>query len=343
MKILITSTHIPPFCGGAEQIAWESAVCFTKKGHEVTILTLGNKNDEIREGINIKYLSKKPFLTIYYSLFTKNLKTKINSEEFDIIQHHMLLPWGFILRNEKTKKVITCHGEDIILKEVIRKLFTKKALMKTDKIICISKYMQNVLKENYGLGSRLIYNGINLDLFKKNINKKKETNLVLYVGRLILRKGIKELSEVAKELKDVNFEIIGTGPLNKYFVELSNVNIKGFIDKKDIVKEYNRATIAVFPSHFEPFGLVALEAMACGCPIIVTKKTGFQEFVKNNQEGVLINPKNIKQLKTNITRLLSDKNKQDKLSKNGIEKAKEFSINSMSEKYLVLYSEILKD
>lgn len=347
MKILICSSGIPPFCGGAEQVAWETAVRLAKyKDLNVHLLTYGSeRKTEDREGITIHFLKKRPLSMIYYStLGYKDVEEILNRYNFDVIHSHGVLPFGHIFRNVYTKKIITCHGSDVYHPGIKNIIFTKIALKKADILTTVSKLYVKIIKNKWGKESQLIQNGVDLANYRL-LNVDKKNNFILFVGRYIKVKGIFDLIDTAKELPQYNFYFAGSGKLvNK--IAGSNIFNLGFKKKEELSQLYNKATLCVFPTMIttkftESFGIVALEAISCGCPVIVTSN-GFTEFIKDKEEGIVIPSKNKLQLKEAIITLMENKELRDQMGKKGIIKAKQFSWDRITKEYHDLYFRILK-
>lgn len=337
MKILIASTSISPQEGGAEKIAWETAKQLAaSKKNKVHVLTTTKKFEKI-PNLKVHTIPKVPLLTIFYSTIGWPIIEKILSKhKFDVIHSHMSLPWGFVFRKCKPKKIITMHGCEYLNKNLLYKLFAKSAYKKADAIISPSHWMKEYVKKKYGYDSRVISNGI--DTLKFNIlkNIKKEKDIVLFIGRLIKLKGVIELLRAAQELKDYEFWFVGKGPLRK-LLTLPNAKYLGYFNDDDkLIKLYNKATMCVFPSYKENFPVVGLEALACGKATIATK-TGFSEIITNGLDGVLIKPKNHKELKSAIVRLMKSPRLRQKLEKNARKKALTYGWNKIIREYYDVY------
>jgi len=336
MKILICVSELPPIAGGAQQIAWEATKKLAEfRDLEVHILSFGNKPNKLKENINFHYFPKNFLPTLYYStigLFT--ISKFLKKYKFDIIHSHMVLPFGYIFRNFKCKKIITAHGGDVYGSRLYEKYFIKIALKKADKIITVSKFFEDLLKKEWKISSIVIPNAVDTSLFKiKKIIKEK--NSVLFVGRYIEMKGIKELLSVANSLPHYKFYFVGTGHLN-HLIKGKNIVNLGFKHKEELVRLYNVCEIGVFPSYCESFGITALEAIACGCPVVVTPK-GFSEFIEDEKEGLIIPKKDEVALKEAIIELMKNKKLRKQMSKNGIKKAKQYDWSKIIKQYYKLY------
>jgi glycosyltransferase involved in cell wall biosynthesis len=122
--------------------------------------------------------------------------------------------------------------------------------------------------------------------------------IVYYVGRLVHEKGVQVLIQAApqivQQMPNVKFVIAGTGVCLDELRQLARENnvsdqfvFTGFIADDVRDKLYQVANVAVFPSLYEPFGIVALEAMAYGCPVVASETGGLAEFVRPHQTGIL--------------------------------------------------------
>lgn len=141
--------------------------------------------------------------------------------------------------------------------------------------------------------------------------------VVLYSGRLIGCKNVDTLLRAFRlarqEAPDAGLVIAGDGPLGASLknlsaeLKLNNIHFAGFIQPKDLVKYYSCCDVFVLPSHDEPWGVVVLEAMACGLPVIVSEKVGCgRDLVQPDKNGFIFDAKNERELAGKIVRLLSD-------------------------------------
>jgi glycosyltransferase involved in cell wall biosynthesis len=118
----------------------------------------------------------------------------------------------------------------------------------------------------------------------------------------------------------------------KFSLAQDRVVLLGYICDEDLLNLYNLASLFVFPSFFEGFGLPALEAMSCGVPTIGSKTTSIVEVI--DDEDAFFNPKDINSIATKIKQVLSDEEFANKLKKNGLSQAKNFSWDITSKKAL---------
>ncbi|MBS3149633.1 glycosyltransferase family 4 protein [Candidatus Woesearchaeota archaeon] len=336
MNILIASTYLPPFAGGAERIAFDLAKGINEKENVKLITTSKNTEYYNNKIIKVKYTKG---LTLFYStLAYPYIKKLIKNENIELIHTHMTLPWGYVFRNIKVKKLITCHGSDVYPEKnfFINKLIND-TFKKTDVIVSPSIWLSKYINEEYNYSSRIIPNGINTRLFRP-LKIESNEKVVLFVGRFIELKGINLILKVASILKDYEFWFVGNGPLSKK-INLPNTKILGFKNKEDLVELYNKATICLFPSQRENFPLVGLEAMSSGCPVITTK-LGFSEYINDMENGLLINYDK-GELLNKISLLMEDYQLRKNIKKNARKTAVKFDKQIMINKYYSLYKEII--
>lgn len=168
-------------------------------------------------------------------------------------------------------------------------------------------YAQWGLEETF-----LIPNGVNTSWFSPPVSRDESGFRILHVGRLDYQKGIDVLIEAIKILNSETdnshlpeFKICGTGPLtamvNDFAEKTSNVSYLGFVSDKELLNQYRQATLFVMPSRRETFGLVAMEAMSCGVPVVTSDISGPRTFVER-EFGVMVPPNNPRALAQAIER-----------------------------------------
>jgi len=332
MKILLSSIFLPPFPGGAERVAWETAIRLAMR-HEVHILAAGKRGIEKKQGV---FIHKIPFPLFYTKLGKFAISKSLRDMRFDIMHCHMVGLWGKILPKiiKHDRLIITCHGDGVYPKKLKSKFVAEPVLKSADMITCVSKWMVDYVKEKYGIKSLYIPNGI--DKRFKPLHMERNKNMILYVGQFIERKGILELLEAAKTLPEYNFYFAGRGKLSNR-INLPNTKFLGFVPDEDVPKLYNEATICIFPSRFEGLPLVGLEAMSCGCPIIATRSLGFLELLQDGNTGVLIKTKSISAIVDSIRYLMENEELREKIGRNAIKESKKYQWDTITANYEFVY------
>ena len=195
-------------------------------------------------------------------------------------------------------------------------------------VIVNSNYMKNELQRLFGLPYEkinVIPNGVNLNLFngvERDYNFRRKyamdnEKIILFMGRLVYEKGIQYLiSAMPKILEgyhDTKLVIAGKGGmLDELKEQVNNLGISqkvcfaGYMNGKDVQKMYKAADISVFPSTYEPFGIVALEAMLSENPVVVSDIGGLNEIVQHRENGMKTYCGNPNSIADSILELLYD-------------------------------------
>lgn len=200
---------------------------------------------------------------------------------------------------------------------------------------------------------RLIYNGIDLENFKKTDKAETRNELGLPQDKKIVlfsaNGGVKnpfkggefvfEAFEKLKNSNDILFLNIG----GKNEEKSDNWLDFGYVkDPKTMAKLYSAADIYLFPTLAETFGITIVEAMSCGLPVVTFETGGVPEIVENNKTGLVVEYKDGKMLTTALEKLLDDDDLRGKMSENAVLASKKFEKEKMAREYFELYKELLK-
>lgn len=269
-----------------------------------------------------------PFDKFYLNLGIQHFKVvdkiiKKNKIKFDIVHCHFTNTAGFVGKKlkEKYKKplIITAHGEDIYDFPFRSNKWRKKIVNicnSADHLITVSHSNLLCIKKlkiktpttviSNGFSSKLFYSK-NKIICRKKLNLNMNKKIILNIGHLNTVKGQKYLISAIKILikknKNLLCLIIGNGPLRSTLQSQINQNqlqkhiiLLGAIPHNNLINWINASDLFVLPSLNESFGVVQLEAMACGKPIVATKNGGSEEIIINNKIGLLVSSKNSIQL-----------------------------------------------
>ncbi len=263
------------------------------------------------------------------------------ADAFDILHVHDWLMSFMALelqQNWQTALVATIHatergrGHGHISNDLQRAIdeAERNLIQEADQIIVCSHYMADEVRNFFHVPSRrleVVPNGVNIsdlmipdtaDEIQAFREKYAEPDdlIVFSVTRLVHEKGIHRLVEAAPTILDncsrVRIIIAGKGPeadnLKQQVDHLgisSRVNFVGFISNEDRNRFYKIATCAVFPSLYEPFGIVALEAMALHCPVIVSDVGGLSEIITHGENGITVYPDNAESISWGVARYIN--------------------------------------
>lgn len=302
---------------------------------------------------------------------------KFRSEQYDII--HIQTPFVAHYLGIKLSKLLnipcieTYHTffeeylyyyVPLVPKKIMRivaKRFSRHQGNSLNGMVVPSHPMLSVLK-NYGITthSEVIPTGIEPDsfvpgdrvLFRKNYNIPQDRPVLLFVGRVAHEKNIgfllQVIRQVRKEIEDVLFVIAGEGParesLEKEVKELGlgeNVMFIGYLDRQTELNScYRSADIFIFSSRTETQGLVLLEAMAQGVPVVSTAELGTLDVLKEGQ-GVWIAKEELADFSEKVVKLLGNADARTALSESGREYAHGWSASKQAERLLTFYQTVI--
>ena len=243
------------------------------------------------------------------------------SDEIDVFHAHdwLVATAGIGLKHVFRKPLlVTMHSTEIGRRDGIH-TSTEKMIHETEawltyeawKVICCSDYMVSHVKWAFGLPDDklvMVPNGVNTTVYE-NLQEQDfkpfrsafalpEEKLVLFVGRLVYEKGAQVLiNAIPRILEKVNakFVIVGSGYMKEQLSSIvrsmgleHKVLFTGFVDEETLLRLQSCADVSVVPSLFEPFGIVALEAMAAKSPVVVSDTGGLSEIVDHDSTGVKV-------------------------------------------------------
>lgn len=361
-----------------------------ERGVESTILAPSYKGlgDQVVQGISVRRfryfikdwetlthdeatpvkLSRKPwYITLVpFMLFfgIKKMKKLIKLERFDLVHVHWPIPMAIIALPAvgKIPIVMEFYGAEMALvrRNILLKYFAKWIAKRGDYCIAISSYTASLVRDITGITPVVIPYACD---FPTKVNKpvfpeKKSPKNLLFVGRLVERKGVEYLIRAIPYIRreiDVRLKIIGGGPLLNNLKELAKqlkvddiVEFSGIVSNEEKDKAYRECDLFILPACFdkkgdtEGLGVVLLEALSYGKPVIASSVGGIVDIVKNGKTGILVKEKEPKEIARAVLKLLSDKNLYLKIAENGYNFVKEnFSIEKIAEQTYETYKNLL--
>ncbi|MCX7841586.1 MAG: glycosyltransferase family 4 protein [Clostridia bacterium] len=232
------------------------------------------------------------------------------------------------------------------------------------RVIVNSEYMKNETKYVFQLPEdkiRIIPNGVDINKFngyerdysfRRNYASDNE-KIVFFVGRLVNEKGVHVLVDAIPKIiqyyNDVKFIIAGKGPQLDYLKSKAwtmgiahKVYFTGYINDEDLLKLYKCADVAVFPSLYEPFGIVALEGMVANIPVVVSDTGGLGEIVNHGIDGMKSYTGNANSLADSILEILHNPQKAEEMKRRAMEKVCScYNWDTIAEQTLAVYNEVL--
>jgi len=353
LRVIFVADRFYPLIGGGEKYVLSIASGLAERGHDVHVLTSsvpGRPQLEVLR-CGLKVLRIKPIFHVRDIPILPLLKFVSSDAEIihisgPSLNEDVICPF---LKALNHKVVSTYHADFIMENMLVTTYYVMKAHLTyrfVDKIIVTTVRYAEILKRR-GVPSEkisVIPIGVNEEIFKPAKNEERvllrerygiKGKIVLFVGGFdrkhaykhpeILLKSFKSLIE-DKKFAEARLIMVGGGELIKYYQKFSEglgiskrVSFLGRVSMDHLVNLYKMADIFVLPSPLpsEGFGMTALEAMASGCPVIVTRACGCSEIIRKEKSGIIVKPWSTSELKDAMATLLLDEDLRRKLAYNG--------------------------
>lgn len=349
-----------------------------KRGHEVIILTPGTKKQKKENtDENVHYFSSasfKPYPDYRLALFPFPSARKILKEaNVDLIHSHGIATTGLAAIDcaKELKKpciasfhtMVPSATHYLTSREDMQKFFEDVAWKYLrwyykffKKVIVPSEFTRKTLEE-YGISNTMVLPaGMDYRFYSRGegewvrkryrLGKKR---VVLHVGRIVKEKNlellINEAESIINKKTNVAFLIVGEGPAEEHYRNMVKIKgleehfiFAGFVPKKELPDYYAAGDVFAFPSYFDTQGLVALEAMAAGLPVVAPERSGSSDFVKDGESGYLFR----EEVDFREKVLLALENRE-KLGEAGKGIAREYDADKRTEALLEFYGAILKN
>lgn len=353
--------------GGVQEIVLASQRELKKRGHEVHIITPLSKNAQIRSNKSIIYVGvgtdvRSPFSTtaqISASISPDEIQHIIETYRFDVLHFHE--PWvpmmsRQLLLKSKSLNVATFHAklpESAVSKTIERVInpYARSILKLFDVLTAVSEPASQYVKSLTNKPIQIIPNGVNLKRYRPARQINRESKQILHIGRLEKRKGVKYLIDAFARLNDPESELIiaGDGPSRRRLEEyafasgLDNVKFLGYVSENEKIRLLRDATIFCSAAMYgESFGIVLLEAMACGTPVVAANNQGYASVMQGRGLISLINPQDTDQFARRLALFLYDAELAKLWRKWALNYVKQFDYPNIVDQYEGLYKKALK-
>lgn len=373
----ISITHISqyflPYKGGQENRIWQIGKRLSSYGYSINVITSRLPNTSLFEIIDgIKVFRSRTLFKIYntpiFPISEVFRRVKTDIIEVHIPNLYTVEKGCYLSKKYNLPLVITFHHEPKgynnltkIISRVWKLIFYDNTLNYATKIITPTKRYIHECKYLWKVKDKVVVipNGVDLELFRP-LNKTKCKNVlhidenelnILYVGKLEEYKGIsyliRAIGEISNKNKNIRLTIVGKGK-KRIFQELCRkLGVKAIfledIPEKELPIIYSSADVFVLPTvTTEGFGIVILEAMACGVPVVATNVGGIPEIVEDGENGLLVPPKSSTALSNAIIYLLENDEVRNKMKRRGLKKVREYSWDIATKKTKEVYEDIIK-
>ncbi len=262
----------------------------------------------------------------------------VEREGIDVIHAHWLIPQGMVavagrwLCRRKPALLCTSHGSDLYgLRGPFFRAVKRWVMAQADGLTVVSKAMKDYAVGLFGEPGKISVLSMGVDgsgVFVPDENAARGEDELLYAGRLTEQKGvvslIRALPVIHRQHPLVTLTVAGAGPQEKELRVLSRelgverqVRFLGAVDNARLPELYRRATAFVFPSLGEGFGLVCVEALFCGCPVVASDLPAVREIVGDGDVALLFPPGDSDKMASRVLDLLADRALQRRLGQAG--------------------------
>jgi glycosyltransferase involved in cell wall biosynthesis len=363
MKVCMIS-GLAKFSGGLENVVSELSNFLTNRDVEVRIFGRSNR-DFVESERKRKIIGIRPYSILphglgipHYGKYVYSLKTWRKAKTFgpyDIIHGHGDNCFFSSLFRNTTPFLMTFHGTmaKILERSEPRTLpivYTEKlAASRCDIAVACSNAVKNELIQFYGTETKkiiVIYNGVNVQKFapidkkeaRRRLGLPEGNKYALWVGDNPIRKKLSTTVEAVEKSKCSKLLVVGMTGRN-----VGKTIFLGKIPEYELIAAYSAADLLIFPSIYEGFPMVPLEALACGLPTIVSEESNLGEIIEENTHGFVIKGGNSASYQEKIDLIISDDAVLKEMSIECRQVALNYSWQKQAEKYWLLYQKLLKN
>lgn len=380
MRILFCNYEYPPLGGGGGVINALLAEELAAR-HEVTVLTsqgMGLPAESVVNGVRIVRVpvffrtqlaaANVPSMLAYLPMGIAAGKRLIKANQYDVINTHFVLPTGpvgdALASFGKIPHVLSVHGGDLYdpskwmspHRHFVLRMWVKRLLQRADRIVGQSRntvenvhtyYDPSFTVERIPLGIKRPVVDI---ATRAEYGFTDDQVLLVTVGRLVARKAMDQLVSVLKDTgrPDAHLLIIGSGPQEQVIRQKASelglsdrVHLLGQMDERDKFRILQMSDIFVSTSQHEGFGLVFLEAMASGLPVVCYGYGGQTDFLIDGVTGHVVPLNNMTVFTDSCRRLISDRETCRRISTENLARVEELYIDNCARQYEQLFEDVI--
>ncbi|MEE8413777.1 MAG: glycosyltransferase family 4 protein [Dehalococcoidales bacterium] len=371
MKIALVSPYDFAYPGGVVNHIASLEHYLTRMGHEVKVIAPASKvithfgDRFIPIGRPRPIPASGSILRITISLrLASTIKAILKKEKFDIVHLHepfMPMLCSAVLRFSDVPNIGTFHACDgspgYEFGKPIGTFMLKRRRNKLTGKIAVSEAAMNYASKYIPGDYSIIPNGVDTENFSSDVTPIEEycdgKLNILFLSRLERRKGLKYLLEayqqVKREIPQSRLIVVGVGirPRNKHEKwikqhDLKDVVFVGYVTEEDKPRYYKTADVYCAPNTGqESFGIILVEAMTMGTPVVASNIAGFASVVTHGKEGLLVPPKNSNELAQALFSLLKDKSLRQQMGKRGKVTAEQYRWETIAQKVQDYYTSVM--
>jgi glycosyltransferase involved in cell wall biosynthesis len=300
MKIIQVVPRYPPRTGGVETHVREVSERLVERGHDVTVLTADNDDDvatrETRDGVEvIRHAGIAPSGAFHVAPGILQTLRRYDADAVHAHNYHSLPLFFAALEVDDARFVVTPHyhgGSASSFRDQLLSVYRPIggwALRRADEVIAVSDWEREQLREDFGVESTVIPNGVDIERFRNTEPRQRDRPYLLTVGRLEEYKGVQHVIRALPEIPEYDLLIAGSGDYKRRLREIavkegvnSRVKFLGYVADEDLPGLYAGAAALVTMSSFEAYGMTVGEALAAGTPTVVRESGALEDWVNRN-------------------------------------------------------------
>jgi glycogen(starch) synthase len=380
VRVALLPSAYAPAVGGVEELTARLAVRLVHAGDDVEVWTIRHPASLPTEGkidgIDVRRLAMplprldpRSLVRAPYEISSafRQLLRVARAFRPDLLHVQCFSANGvyaaWLARRLRVPLIVTLQGETVMDDtDIYERSFTLRtslriALRQADAVTSCSRFVLDDAEQRFGLArgrGQVIPNGVELDegIPTRPIDLPFK-RFVLTVGRVVAKKGfdlmLDAFESIARDHPAIGLVIGGSGParddVERRAAEAGlagRVSFPGVLSRGEIAWAMGAADVFVLPSRVEPFGIVVLEALRAGCPVVVSSRGGAPEIVRDGIDGLVVDPFRTDALSATVGRILTDTELAQRLSASGRSRAAEFDWISIAARYRAVYQQVAR-
>ncbi len=355
MRIGIVTQSFFPARGGVAENGLHTALELQSRGHDVTVITSrftpfdDNKGLDVRRiGHDLTIPSNGAFVNLTVGLALGRKLRAIEDElQFEVVQIHSPLEPIFpmvAVRSLRAPKVGTFHSyvsSGKVWSYDVFRWYVRGIFERLDGRVAVSEAARQFISRYFPGDYRIVPNGVDVKRFSPEVPplekfRPSDDFIILFVGRMDPRKGLKHLLQafplIHQRLPKVRLVVVGSGVLLRYYQRslpvayAPRVNFEGFASTEELPRYYAAADVFCAPAlGGESFGIVLIEALASGKPVVASDIVGYNSIIENNVDGLLVPAKDPLAIAEAIVKLHDTPDLRRSMAVNGRKKSISFA------------------
>jgi glycosyltransferase involved in cell wall biosynthesis len=375
VRIVQVSPWFYPHLGGVESHVETLSRELVARGHQVTVVTARDTpsapEQEAIDGVEV--IRVKPRMIAMRTPIAPRIRSVLRGLPADVVHAHLPPPLSAYYAADACERrrvplVLTYHCDvelpspvGSLIETLYRRSLGASTLRRAAKVVVTTRTYAATSRAIWRHNPVVIPNAVDVHRFhpdvdgtavRRNLKIPQNRLVVLLVGRIVSHKGVEHFIEASRYLAGVQFLIAGEGGSMASMERLAEslgvedrVRFLGRISHENLPKVYAACDVFVLPSvsRLEAFGIVALEAMATGKPVVVADIPGVREVIEDGREGLLADPMNPQNLAEKVRRLLADPVLRQEMGRRGREKVlASFTMETVVDQVLKVYEDVLR-